>query len=71
MVYIPGGFIHAPWTIKKVDRPFILIQVNQEAKHTEKSMKKLIPDKERENMMFLDEGYDGKERIVQMPKALG
>jgi hypothetical protein len=70
VVFIPGGFIHAPWTIKRVDRPFILMQVNQEPKHTEKSYKQLVPEKEREHMMFLDEGYDSPERVVQMPKGI-
>lgn len=70
LVYIPPGFVHAPWTIKRVDRPFILMQINQEAKHTEKSMKQLVSEKERETMMFQDEGYDTKEKIVQLPKIL-
>jgi hypothetical protein len=69
IVYIPPGFVHAPWTIKRVDRPFILMQINQEPKHTEKSMKQLVSAKDRESMMFMDEGYDTKERIVQMPKT--
>jgi hypothetical protein len=70
LVYIPPGFIHAPWTIRRVDRPFILMQINQEPKHTEKSMKQLLTEKERENMMFIDEGYDTKEKIVTLPKAI-
>ncbi|MBN1190627.1 MAG: hypothetical protein JXA46_12810 [Dehalococcoidales bacterium] len=70
VVYIPPGFIHCPWTIKRVDRPFILMQVNQEPKHTEKSYPQIVSPEEREHMMFLDEGYDSLEKKVRMPKGL-
>jgi len=70
VVYIPPNLIHCPWIIKRVDRPFIIVQVNQEPKHTEKSMKQLVPEKERETMMFIDEGYDSDEKIVQLPAFL-
>jgi hypothetical protein len=70
VVYIPPGFLHCPWTIKRVDRPFILMQINQEPKHTEKSYKQIIPEAQRENMMFQDEGYDSWEKVVQLPKAV-
>jgi hypothetical protein len=66
IVYIPPGFVHAPWTIKRVDRPFILMQINQEPKHTEKSMPQMVPAEERIHMMFLDEGY-GTPKQVKMP----
>ncbi|MCK4368496.1 MAG: hypothetical protein KAV68_02335 [Dehalococcoidales bacterium] len=70
VVYIPPNFIHCPWTIKRVDRPFIIVQVNQEPRHTEKSLKKLVPEKDLDRMLFIDEGYDSKERVVQFPKGL-
>jgi hypothetical protein len=68
VTYIPPDFAHGPWTIKRVDRPFIMIQVNQEATHTEKSLKHLVPEKERDRMMFIDEGYDTPEPVWQFPK---
>jgi len=70
LIYIPPNFIHCPWTIKRVDRPFIMVQVNQEPTHTEKSMKNLVSPEEQDRMMFIDEGYEGKERVVQFPKSL-
>ena len=69
VVYIPPNFIHCPWTIKRVDRPFIMIQVNQEPRHTEKSLKKLVPEKDMDRMLFIDEGYDSQERVMQFPKG--
>jgi hypothetical protein len=69
VTYIPPDFIHGPWTVKRVARPFIMIQVNQEPTHTEKSLKNLVPEKERDRMMFIDEGYEGKEAVWQFPKA--
>lgn len=70
LVYIPPNFIHCPWTIKRVDRPFIIVQVNQEPTHTEKSMKNLVSLEEQDRMMFIDEGYEGKERVIQFPKGV-
>lgn len=69
VIYLPPDFIHGPWTIKRVNRPFIIIQVNQEAKHSEKSMKHLVPEKDRDKMMFIDEGYDTPEPVWQFPKG--
>ena len=69
VIYIPPNFVHCPWTIKRVDRPFIIIQVNQEPTHTEKSLKNLVSEEDMDRMMFFDEGYDGKERIAQFPKG--
>ncbi len=69
VTYIPPNFIHCPWTIKRVDRPFIMIQVNQEPRHTEKSLKNLVPEREMDRMMFIDEGYEGKEAVWQFPKG--
>jgi len=51
-VYIPPNLIHCPWTLKKVDRPFLLIQIHQGATHTEKSYRQLLP-KER----FMSRGF--------------
>ncbi len=69
VTYIPPDLVHGPWTVKRVDRPFIMIQVNQEARHTEKSMKHLVPEKDRDRMMFIDEGYDTPEPVWQFPKG--
>lgn len=60
MIWIPANFIHAPFRILKVDRPFIFIQCQYAPKLTEKSYKQLIPEGEREKMIFLD--LDGTQK---------
>lgn len=61
-VYIPAGLIHAPWIIKRVDRPFLVIEINQSIKHTEKALPELISQEDRSKMVFIDEGYEHEER---------
>ncbi len=47
VVYIPPNFIHCPYVIRKADRPWIFIQVNQGPAHTEKSFLQILPLEER------------------------
>jgi len=47
----------------------VIIQVNQEPRHTEKSLKNLVPEKDMDRMMFVDEGYEGKEPVWRFPKG--
>ena len=49
LVYIPPNFIHCPYTTKRVDRPFMFIEVNQGPIHTETPHKELIPKEKRAN----------------------
>ena len=69
VIYIPPNFVHCPWTIKRVDRPFIIIQVNQEPTHTEKSLKNLVSAKDMDRMLFIDEGYDTPKPVWKFPKG--
>ena len=59
LVYIPANFLHCPFRVKKLDRPFIFIQSQYASKMTEKSFKKLVKEEDRENMIFLN--LDGTE----------
>jgi hypothetical protein len=70
LVYIPANFIHAPWIIRKVTRPWIFITVCQEPVHTEKSFKEMVPEEQRGNLLFVDQGYNGDEAIIKPPKVL-
>jgi len=70
LVYIPANFVHAPWIIKKVIRPWIFMTVCQEPSHTEKSFKEMVSEEERGRLVFIDQGYDSKEAIVEQPRAL-
>ncbi len=69
VTYIPPNFIHGPWRVKRVDRPFLIIQVNQEPTHTEKSLKELVPAEDMDKTMCLDEGYESKEAVWKFPKG--
>jgi hypothetical protein len=69
VVYFPPGFVHCPWIIKRIDRPWLFVEVNQGPMHTEKSYPQIMPEKDREKMLFLDEGY-GTERKVIYPKGV-
>jgi hypothetical protein len=70
LVYIPAELIHAPWIIHRVDRPWIFVTVCQEPNHTEKSYKEMVPEEQRKNLLFVDQGYDSPEAIIQPPAAL-
>jgi hypothetical protein len=54
IVFIPANFVHCPFTITRVDRPFLFIQAQYSPKLTETSYKKLIAESEREKYIFID-----------------
>ena len=54
LVYIPANFIHCPFRVTRVDRPFLFIQSQYAPKLTEKSYKQLVAEKERDKMIFID-----------------
>ena len=70
LVYIPADFIHAPWVIRKVVRPWIFMTVCQEPTHTEKSFKEMVSEEERARLLFVDQGYDSEEGIVELPRGI-
>ena len=55
-VYIPPNLVHCPYTIKKIDKPFMFLQILQGPIHTEKPHKDLVPEKDRDKMIFFDKG---------------
>jgi hypothetical protein len=59
LVYIPANFLHCPFRVTRLERPFIFIQSQYASKMTEKSFKKLVKEEDRENMIFLN--LDGTE----------
>ena len=70
MVYLPADFIHGPWIIKKVTRPFIMVTVEQSPTHTEKSHQHLVTDEVRDRLLFIDQGYDSDERVIKLAKKM-
>ncbi len=71
VVCIPAGFVHAPWRIIKVTRPFLMIEINQSPVRTEKSRKDLVSAEDLKRMLFTDVGYDSEEMIMHWPEAAG
>jgi hypothetical protein len=70
MVYLPAGFIHGPWIIRKVTRPFIMVTVEQSPVHREKSFQDLVSSEERDNLLFIDQGYESEERVLKLAKKM-
>jgi hypothetical protein len=66
-VFIPPNFIHCPWTITRVDRPFIFITVDQGPAHNEKSYMQLVSEEDRKNMIFIDEGFGQDKAVYHSP----
>ena len=59
MIWVPGNFIHAPFRILEVTRPFLFIQCQYAPRLTETSLPKLIKEGLREGMIFIN--ADGTE----------
>jgi len=62
MIWIPAKFIHAPFRVLEVTRPFLFIQCQYSPKLTEKGLKKLVKEEMREKMLFIDieDGVESK-----------
>ena len=60
LVYIPANFIHCPFRVLKVTRPFMFIQAQYSGKLTETSLKKLVAEELRDKMIFID--ADGTQK---------
>ncbi len=61
MIWIPAKFIHAPFRILKVRRPFLFIQCQYAPKLTETSLKKLVSKEMQEKMIFINTDGEQKE----------
>jgi hypothetical protein len=60
VVFIPPNLIHGPYLIKRTDRPWIFIEVNQGPVHTEKLFPHLLTEEERKQVdwsRWKEEGY--------------
>jgi hypothetical protein len=56
LVYIPANFIHCPFRVLTVTRPFVFIQAQYSPKLNETSLKKLVAEELRDKMIFMDTG---------------
>lgn len=71
LIYIPAGMPHGFWQIKEVRKPFIVFNVHQSPIHTEKALREMVPEDLRQALYFVDQGYDGRERVEQRPDRFG
>jgi hypothetical protein len=60
MIWVPAKFVHAPFRILKVRRPFLFIQCQYAPKLTETALKKLVAEELRDKMVFIN--ADGKQK---------
>jgi hypothetical protein len=60
MIWIPAKFIHCPFRVLKVRRPFLFIQCQYAPKLTETALKKLVAEELRDKMIFVN--ADGKQK---------
>lgn len=60
MIWIPANFVHCPFRVLKVRRPFLFIQCQYAPKLTETSLKKLVAEEMRDRMIFID--ADGQQQ---------
>ena len=73
IICLPANFAHGPWRVLKVRRPFLVVTVNQNGNHTEKARRDMVPEELRDQMLFLDQGYEdeGIEPRFDWPAAAG
>ncbi len=50
VVYIPPNLIHCPYIIKRTERPWIFVEVNQGPVHTEKLFLHILTEEERKSI---------------------
>ena len=61
MIWIPANFVHAPFRILEVTRPFLFIQCQYAPKLTETALRKLVTEEMRDKMVFIDADGTQKE----------
>jgi hypothetical protein len=65
-IYIPGNFIHCPFRVTKVTRPFLFIDTQYSPKSVETPFKNLVPENMRDKYIFIESdgsSEKGKARI--------
>jgi hypothetical protein len=60
MIWVPAKFIHAPFRVLEVTRPFLFIQCQYSPKLTETGLKKLVNEEMQNTLLFID--ADGQQK---------
>jgi hypothetical protein len=73
IICLPANFPHGPWRILKVTRPFMIVTVNQNPKHTEKALRDMVSVADQKRNIFIDAGYEdeGIPARFDWPEAAG
>lgn len=68
LIFVPGNFIHCPFRVTKVTRPFIFIEAQYSPKDVETSFRDMVPADMRNKYIWIDS--DGSsQRGKPKPKA--
>ena len=70
LVFMPAKFVHGPIRYRNLRRPFIFIHYHCAPKLTEKSLKKLAAEEERDTLVFFDlNGTESEEELNKQRAA--
>lgn len=68
LVFIPGGFIHCPFTVRMVTRPFIFIEAQYAPKSIETSLRDMVPPDMRNKYIFIDSDGSSDKGKPRLPR---
>jgi hypothetical protein len=68
LVFIPGNFIHCPFTVTKVTRPFIFIEAQYAPKSIETSFRDMVPPEMRNKYIFIDSDGSSDKGKPKLPQ---
>jgi hypothetical protein len=69
LVFIPGDFIHCPFRVTRVTRPFIFIEAQYSPKDVETSFRDMVPADMRDKYIWIDsDGSSEKGKTKQKSK---
>jgi hypothetical protein len=68
LVFIPSNFIHCPFTVRKVTRPFIFIEAQYAPKSIETSLRDMVPADMRNKYIFIDSDGSSDKGKPRLPR---
>ncbi len=68
LVFIPGNFIHCPFRVTKVTRPFIFIEAQYSPKDVETSFRDMVPPDMRDKYIFIDSDGSSEKGKPKRPQ---
>jgi hypothetical protein len=68
LVFIPGNFIHCPFTVTKVTRPFIFIEAQYSPKDVETSFRDMVPADMRNKYIWIDSDGSSDKGKPKLPR---